>query len=304
MLSGGFLLATVMLWFISNNNDRFVQAKAKLQAKAAQGHVPRILQLADFAMAIPLHPPMDPPVAPAIPARLVRRHGAVSSAFERSQAFRSLIRGLGYKASPIQICEQADPKSCQEMVLVTIEGRPTLFRVIDGRRLSVSGKNVSIKDLEAQGMVIRRWPANAPGIFAGLEARLGRWPVVFDNPDRLLAWITSLAFLFAIITLRLFGREEKQDATGYHPSDSEGEFGFGPVPEPEESAAHEAELDKAAEEWDLLRRETEHPEPVGDMVAAASEGVEPETKSSEDQLGHLSEGEGHEGDGGNEAPEA
>ena len=63
----------------------------------------------------------------------------------------------------------------------------------------------------------------------------------------------------AILVLRLFGSEEKRDATGYHPGDSQGEFGPGPLPEPEERAAHEAELEKAAHEWDVLRRETDTP---------------------------------------------
>ena len=304
MLSGGFLLATVMLWFISNNNDRFVQAKAKLQVKTTRGHVPRILQLADFAMAIPLNPPVDPPVAPAIPARLVRRHGAVSSPFERSQALRSLIRGLGYDASPVQVCEKKGTRSCQELISVTVDERQLLFRSVDGRRMSVSGQAITLEQLQKQGLHIRHWPANAPGVFAELEQRLARWPVVFDNPDRLLAWLTSIAFIMAILVLRLFGPEEKRDATGYHPGDSQGEFGPGPLPEPEERAAHEAELEKAAHEWDVLRRETEHPQSVGDVVPTPAEGVESQTKSSEDQLSHLGEGQSHEGDGSDETTNA
>jgi len=293
------LIATVVVWFVANNNYRFLNLQVGRHTRNLPERLHKALALADAVAAIPTdHSSQRQNLFPRIPNAIAS--GAYDPS-ERAALLRVYLRIAGSDPQPISWCPVAN-QPCNDLVRIELEGQVLLLDPVRGGAIKRDSTFAAEDDLEGHWLA---WPSRLPGaVVWGRDVGLLRsWPSAVDRVDALMAHWLCGGFIIVLVLMHMSRRKQQDSAQSRR-----GQEGYNDLAsalragreKSEEGRREEKELERAAQEHDAFLRHLPIEESVGEVVAAAGEGADTETEASEDQLGDLDQRHRDEGDGSDE----
>ncbi len=289
-MGGGFLIAAVVVWFVSNNNTIFLRVQLKRHSISVPEPLPRALALADAVAAVPPDFYGQDGTWPRLANSIAKRayHHA-----ERGQLLRVYLGLLDKASQPISWCP-VEGQPCNDLVLVTIAGQQILLDPARGGALKQRGQYLAPEQLNGSWS---RWPSRMPSSIAWAKSMglIRSWPAAIDRIDVLLAKLLTLGFLIVIVLIRMrnwLNRKANEQNQGQHTDDAlANPLGLSKL-ESDQRRYDEDELHRAIDEHDSFVGEAAVEQPVSDMVATATKRAQTETQASDDELGDLDKRQG------------
>jgi len=293
-LGAAVLIASVVVWFVSNNNSIFLRQHVHKHTRAIPQPIPRMLALADSVADVPSDYLGRIGWLPRIPNSISKR--AFNHA-ERSQLLRVYLRLGEIESRPVSWCP-VPGKPCNDLVFVEYGDEQILLDPARGGALKQRGAFVRPGDLKGSWSF---WPSEVPELVSALRRSgfIDAWPGAVDRIDQLLAQLLTGAFLVIIVLLRLQRRQRNQaKKQGSGQGDDQrlnGALETSKV-ESEQRRHDEDELQRALDDHHGDAAGATIEEPVGDVVPAPSERVETQAQPGHDQLTHLDKRQRDQGD--------
>ena len=288
-LGAGVLIATVVVWFVSNNNTIFLRHQLHKHTRAIPQPVPRVLALADAVADVPSDFVGQTGWLPRVANSIAKRAYNHS---ERSQLLRVYLALGGKSAQPISWCPVPN-QPCNDLVLVQVEGQPILLDPARGGALKQRGEFTRPEQLNGTWSY---WPTQLPSMLQRLKDNgwINRWPTAVDRIDNLLAKVLTGLFLLIIIAMRIERWQRQRhhkNQDGESDNDALSQALGRSKMQSEQRRQDEDELQRALEDHHSDMTKPAIEQPMSEMVPAAAERVEAETQASDDQLSNLDKGQ-------------